>query len=130
MGDSGAFGFEPEDFDRVMREASEGLRDALDRIGRFFEVPGDRAGWGALFDGLVGRARSAPETAGEAGDGVWAIYTVGENGEAHVEQVYPTEIDALRANRSNTDPKRKVRFLPYGIAVGVLDDSDETTNTT
>ncbi|HEU0192202.1 MAG TPA: hypothetical protein VFR17_13185 [Mycobacterium sp.] len=124
MGDSGGFGFDPEDFDRVMREVSDGLRDALDRIGHFFEVPGDRAGWGALLDGLVGKVRSAPETAGEAGDGVWAIYTVGGNGEAHVEQVFATEIDALRANRNNTDPTRKVRFLPYGIAVGVLDDPD------
>ena len=35
------------------------------------------------------------------------------------------ELDALRANRNNTDPSRKVRFLPYGIAVSVLDDSEE-----
>ncbi|MDT5143455.1 MAG: hypothetical protein QOI79_2818, partial [Mycobacterium sp.] len=37
-----------------------------------------------------------------------------------------SELDALRANRNNTDATRKVRFLPYGIAVSVLDDSDET----
>lgn len=70
------------------------------------------AGFGAL----------AAETAGEAGDGVWAIYTVDADGGARVEQVYATELDALRANKDNTDPKRKVRFLPYGIAVSVLDD--------
>jgi hypothetical protein len=54
---------------------------------------------------------------------VWAIYTVDADGGARVEQVYATELDALRANKNNTDPKRKVRFLPYGIAVSVLDDS-------
>jgi hypothetical protein len=126
MGDNGPFGFDPEDFDRVIRDASEGLRDAFERISRFFTIPGDRAGWSALFEEMARRSRPEPETAGEAGDGVWAIYTVGADGGAHVEEVYATELDALRANKNNTDPKRKVRFLPYGIAVSVLDDSEET----
>jgi len=56
---------------------------------------------------------------------VWAIYTVDADGGARVEQVYATELDALRANQGNLDPKRKVRFLPYGIAVSVLDDDSE-----
>ena len=34
------------------------------------------------------------------------------------------ELDALRANKANTDPARKVRFLPYGIAVSVLDATE------
>ena len=55
---------------------------------------------------------------------MWAIYTVGTDGDARVDQVYATELDALRANKNNVDPKRKVRFLPYGIAVSVLDDPD------
>jgi hypothetical protein len=126
VGDYGAFGFDPEDFDRVIREGSEGLRDAFERIGRFLSAPaGTRAGWSAVFDDLSRRPRPAPETAGEAGDGVWAIYTVDDDGGARVEQVYATELDALRANKNNVDPKRKVRFLPYGIAVSVLDDSEE-----
>lgn len=131
MGDSGAFGFDPDDFDRVIREGSEGLRDALERIGKFLNGPGNRPAWSVLFDDMGRRSRPAPETAGEAGDGVWAIYTVDDGGAAHVEQVYATELDALRANKNNTDPTRKVRFLPYGIAVSVLDDSpdrpDEST---
>jgi hypothetical protein len=126
MGDYGPFGFDPEDFDRVIREASEGLRDAFERITRYFSVPGERAGWSAFFQEMARRSRPEPETAGEAGDGVWAIYTVDVDGGAHVEEVYATELDALRANKNNTDPKRKVRFLPYGIAVSVLDDSEET----
>jgi hypothetical protein len=89
-------------------------------------MPGERAGWSAFFEDLARRTRTQPETAGEAGDGVWAIYTVSADGGARVEEVYATELDALRANRSNTDPARKVRFLPYGIAVSVLDDSEET----
>ena len=125
MGEHGAFGFDPDDFDRVIREGSEGLRDVFERLGKFVGGPGARTGWSAFFEDLSRRPRSGPETAGEAGDGVWAIYTVDADGGAHVEQVYATELDALRANKSNTDPNRKVRFLPYGIAVSVLDtDSD------
>ncbi len=127
MGEYGAFGFDPEDLDRVIREGSEGVRDAFERVGKFFGGPGTRMGWSGLFDDLSRRSRPAPETAGEAGDGVWAIYTVDTDGGAHVEQVYATELDALRANKNNTDPTRKVRFLPYGIAVGILDDPDEPT---
>lgn len=122
MGDYGPFGFDPDEFDRVIREGSEGLRDAFERIGRFLSSSGAGTGWSAIFEDLSRRSRPAPETAGEAGDGVWAIYTVGADGGARVEQVYATELDALRANKDNTDPKRKVRFLPYGIAVSVLDD--------
>lgn len=122
MGDYGPFGFDPDEFDRVIREGSEGLRDAFERIGRFLSSSGAGTGWSAVFEDLSRRSRPAPETAGEAGDGVWAIYTVDADGGARVEQVYATELDALRANKDNTDPKRKVRFLPYGIAVSVLDD--------
>jgi hypothetical protein len=125
VGEHGGFGFDPEDFDRVIREGSEGLRDVFERLSRFAVTPGTRTGWSALFDDLSRRPRSAPETAGEAGDGVWAIYTVDAAGGAQVEQVYASELDALRANKNNVDPKRKVRFLPYGIAVGVLDDDAE-----
>lgn len=122
MGDYGPFGFDPDEFDRVIREGSEGLRDAFERIGRFLSSSGAGTGWSAIFEDLSRRSRPAPETAGDAGDGVWAIYTVDADGGARVEQVYATELDALRANKDNTDPKRKVRFLPYGIAVSVLDD--------
>ena len=123
MDDNGRFGFDPEDFDRVFRDASEGLREAFDGISRFFTMPGDRAGWSGLLEDLARRTRTRPETAGEAGDGVWVIYTVSDDGGARVEEVYATELDALRANQGNTDTARKVRFLPYGIAVSVLDGS-------
>jgi len=126
MSSNGPFGFDPEEFDRVVREAGEGLRDALDGVSRFFTTSGERAGWATIFDEFArhSRLRTEPETTGETGDGVWAIYTVDDDGDAHIEQVYPTELDALRANKSNTDSTRKVRFLPYGIAVSVLDASD------
>ncbi|MCB0948640.1 MAG: hypothetical protein KDB44_05045, partial [Mycobacterium sp.] len=118
----GPFGFDPEDFDRVVREAGEGLREALEGVGRFMNTSSDRGGWAALFDDFTRgtRTRAQPETTGDAGDGVWAIYTVDDDGGAQIEQVYPTELDALRANKNNTDPTRLVRFLPYGIAVSVL----------
>ncbi|SPM39037.1 hypothetical protein MNAB215_1219 [Mycobacterium numidiamassiliense] len=125
MGEHGAFGFDPDDFDRVIREGSEGLRDVFERVSRFVGAPGARPGWSSIFDDLSRRPRPQPETTGEAGDGVWAIYTVDASGDARVEQVYATELDALRANKNNVDPKRKVRFLPYGIAVSVLDDDSE-----
>jgi hypothetical protein len=129
VGEHGAFGFDPEDLDRMIREGSEGLRDLFERIGKWAVVPGGRSGWSAFFDDLSRRPRSGPETTGEAGDGVWAIYTVDGDGGARVEEVYATELDALRANKDNLDPKRKVRFLPYGIAASVLDDdSEESTS--
>ena len=125
MENNGPFGFNPEDFDRVAREAGEGLRDAF---GRIFTNSPQGAGFGMLFDqfvrpgsGPVSRPRPQPETAGETGDGVWAIYISDGEGKAHVEQVYKTELDALRANKLNTDPNRNVRFLPYGIDISVLD---------
>ncbi|MGA8547538.1 MAG: hypothetical protein WB785_20075 [Mycobacterium sp.] len=130
MDDNGRFGFDPEDFDRVFRDASEGLREALDGVSRFFTLPGERAGLSGLLDDLARRMRTRPETAGEAGDGVWVIYTVSSDGGARVEEVYATELEALRANQSNTDATRKVRFLPYGIAVSVLDGSDDSTGET
>jgi hypothetical protein len=110
------FGFEPEDLDRLLRQAGDNLRDALGRVSR-------QTGWSVLFDEFT-RATgpaAAPETTGEIGDGVWVIYSVDGVGGARIEEVYRTELDALRANRNNTDPGRRVRFLPYGIAVGVLD---------
>lgn len=123
MENNGPFGFDPDDIDRVVREASEGLRDAF---GRFLSSS-ERGGFGLLFDEFTGRSRPRPEpeTAGEAGDGVWAIYISDGDGKAHVEQVYKTELDALRANKHNTDPNRSVRFLPYGIDVSVLDAAPE-----
>ena len=126
MENNGPFGFNPEDFDRVAREAGEGLRDAF---GRLFTNSPQGAGFGMLFDQFVRptpRPRPQPETAGEAGDGVWAIYMSDGDGKAHVEQVYQTELDALRANKLNTDPNRNVRFLPYGIDISVLDAALDT----
>jgi hypothetical protein len=56
------------------------------------------------------------------------IYTVSSDGDAQVEQIYATELDALRANKHNTDSNRRVRFLPYGIAVSVLDEPEVPPN--
>ena len=107
------FGFDPEDLDRMLRGAGEQLRGAFSQFGLF--NAGDRPHATA----------PRPETTGETGDGVWAIYTVDADGGARVEQVFATELDALRANKHNTDSSRRVRFLPYGIAVTVLDAPEE-----
>jgi hypothetical protein len=116
MSGNGPFGFDPDDFDRA-------ARDAVDGISKFFNAQGGRPGWAGLIDEVArfSKPRTEPETTGETGDGVWAIYTVDGEGDAHIEQVFPTELDALRANSNNTDPTRRVRFLPSGIAVSVLD---------
>lgn len=124
MDNNGPFGIDPEEFDRVVRETGEGLRSAFEQVGRFFNTAPQGGGFGMLFDQFARpapRPRPQPETAGEAGDGVWAIYISDGDGKAHVEQVYKNELDALRANKLNTDPNRSVRFLPYGIDVSVLD---------
>ncbi|AZZ81467.1 hypothetical protein C5O27_10655 [Gordonia alkanivorans] len=119
----GPFNFGPEDFDRFAREAGEGLRDVF---GKLFEGQAAPGAFSMFFDEAArGRTRTQPrpETAGETGSGVWAVFVVDEDGGARVEQVYATELDALRANKNNTDPRRKVRFLPYGIAVSALDEA-------
>ena len=60
----GPSGFDPEDLDRVVREAGEGLREALDGLGRFVGTSGERAGWSMLFDEFTRgtRPRTEPET--------------------------------------------------------------------
>ncbi len=123
MANNEPFGFDPEDLDRLFRGAGDQLRGALGQFGRLFDGSGERAGWSGLFDDFGRRSRSTPEpeTTGETGDGVWVIYAVGGDGGAQVEQVFATELDALRANQHNFDRSRRVRFLPYGIAVSVLD---------
>ena len=125
MSNNGPFGFDPDDFDRMVREAGDSLRDAL---GNVFQQSGQRPGWSTLFDQAGRRSRPEPETTGDIGDGVWAIFIVSDEGAATVEQVYATELDALRANKYNTDVKRKVRFLPYGIAVTALDEPDNESD--
>jgi len=52
---------------------------------------------------------------------VWVVHTTDDEGVARVDQVYATELDALRTLKGNTDPRRSVRFLPYGVSVSILD---------
>lgn len=128
MDNTGPFGIDPDEFDRVVRETGENLRGAFDQIGRFLNTSPERTGFNMIFDQFARsgpRPRPQPETAGEAGDGVWAIFLSDGEGKAHVEQVYRSELEALRANKLNTDPRRNVRFLPYGIDVSVLDADSE-----
>ncbi len=123
MADNDGFGFDPQDLDRF-------LRGALGQFGRMIDASGNGAGLSGLL-GDLGRTPGAtvqPTTTGETGDGVWAIYTVDDKGGAQVEQVFATELDALRANKHNTDSARRVRFLPYGIAVSALDEQHPTVD--
>ena len=123
MAANGPFGFDPDDFDRIAREAGEGLRDMFTRM---MEQSGGGGPWSSVFGDFARspRTRPQPETTGEAGSGVWAIFALDDDGVARVDQVFPTEIDALRAHKDNTDPRRRVRFLPYGMTVSILDQPD------
>lgn len=127
MAGNESFGFDPADLDRVVRAAGEQLRGALGQFG-LFGGTGQRPGWPGSFGDAARRTRTVPEpeTTGETGDGVWVIYAVDGQGGAQVEQVYATELDALRGNKHNTDSNRKVRFLPYGIPASVLDGSEDS----
>lgn len=125
MATNGPFGIDPEDLERALREAGIDVRDLLGKASDYLDRSGSNP-LGALFGLLVPPERATPPkaegpTTGESGDGVWAIYFVDETGGATVDQVFATELEALRAHRDNTDPKRRVRFLPYGVAVSVLD---------
>ncbi|MFF2550177.1 hypothetical protein ACFVUS_04210 [Nocardia sp. NPDC058058] len=119
------FGIDPEDFERALREAGVEIGGLIGKAGEII----DRAGVNSLA-GLLGqfvqpeRGRATKveeETTGETGSGVWAIYSLDEAGVALVEQVFPSELEALRAHRDNTDVRRRVRFLPYGVPVTALD---------
>ena len=125
MTNNGPFNIDPEDFDRFAKDASDGLRDVVDQVGKIFGGSGAIGPWGAFFgDAATPRSKPAPtpETTGEKGDGVWAIYTVADDGSAHIDQVYAGELDALRAHKDNVDSTRRVRFLPYGVSVSALED--------
>jgi hypothetical protein len=119
------FGIDPEEFERALREAGIELRDLVGKVGEYV----DRAGGttlGSLLGQFVQPERPRPpkpegETTGETGSGVWVIYSVDDDGGARVEQVFPSELEALRAHRDNTDERRRVRFLPYGVPVTALD---------
>ncbi|WP_277370323.1 hypothetical protein [Rhodococcus rhodochrous] len=115
MAENNPFGFDPEDLDRVVREAGEELRELKDRIFSFLEPPVAPT-----------RTQPRPETTGEKGDGVWVVYTTDDDGVARVDQVHRTELDALRTLKGNTDPRRSVRFLPYGMSVSILDRPNAT----
>ena len=125
MSGRGQFGFDPEDFERVAREAGEGLRDMLGQAMKMADQSGGGTPWAGIFTPATPASAPEPETTGQKGDGVWAIYTVDADGSASVDQVFATELDALRAHRDNVDPNRKVRFLPYGVSVGILSAGTE-----
>ncbi|WP_174185717.1 hypothetical protein [Nocardia barduliensis] len=128
MSTNGPFGIDPEDFERALRGAGTELRDLLGKAGVYLDRI-DHAGVGSLaslFGQFVQPQPQRPpkpegETTGETGSGVWAIYTIDDTGEARVDQVFPSELEALRAHRDNTDDRRRVRFLPYGVPASVLD---------
>lgn len=128
MANNESFGFDPEDLDRVVRGAGEQLRGMF---GKLVDGTGNRGSWTGLFDDGGRRARPAsePETTGDTGDGVWVVYAVHPDGGARVEQVFASELDALRAHRNNTDSSRNVRFLPYGMPVSVLDGPEDSAPT-
>ncbi|MGB3770186.1 MAG: hypothetical protein WBF79_13725 [Rhodococcus sp. (in: high G+C Gram-positive bacteria)] len=125
MSGNGQFGFDPEDFERMAREAGDGLRDMLGQAMKMAGSTGADVPWAGMFGTTSAKSAPEPETTGQKGDGVWVIYSVDADGSAGVDQVFATELDALRAHRDNTDPQRKVRFLPYGVSVGILSAGSE-----
>lgn len=127
MANEGPFGLNPDDFDKFAREAGDGLRDVAAQVGKMIGQSGGGSPWGAIFGETPARPKPAPEpeTTGQKGDGVWAIYQVDAAGAAHIDQLFATELDALRAHKDNVDPLRRVRFLPYGVSVSVLDSAEE-----
>ncbi|GAA5095130.1 hypothetical protein [Nocardia iowensis] len=119
------FGIDPEEFERALREAGIELRDLLGKAGGYIDRTSMNT-LASLLGQFVQPERTRPpkpedETTGETGSGVWVIYSIDDAGGARVEQVFPSELEALRAHRDNTDERRRVRFLPYGVPATVLD---------
>ncbi|EGD56848.1 hypothetical protein [Gordonia neofelifaecis] len=116
MATSNEFG--PDDFDRFAREAGEGLRKLLRQA---LDNPRATATWADIAASAT-RPRTSPEPARDvevvdAEPGVWAIVR-DDDGGARVERVFSSELDALRANQTNTDPSRTVQFLEFGVEIG------------
>ena len=128
MSNNGPFGMDPDEFERAIAEAGEGIRDAVEMVNNYLGRASAAGGWaGLLGEVLANTSRPAaakPKPEPEEAGGVWVIYTLDDDGAARVEQAYPTELDALRAHKNNVDPTRKVRFLPYGVTVSLLDAAD------
>ncbi|MFI1916579.1 hypothetical protein [Nocardia sp. NPDC020380] len=119
------FGIDPEDFERALREAGIDIRDLLGKASEYIDRT-SMSTVASLLGQFVQPERPRPpkpegETAGETGSGVWVIYSIDDDGGARVEQVFPSELEALRAHRDNTDERRRVRFLPYGVPATALD---------
>ncbi|WP_378730364.1 hypothetical protein [Nocardia brasiliensis] len=119
------FGIDPEEFERALREVGIEFRDLLGKAGGYVDRTSMNT-LASLFGQFVQPERARPpkpeeETTGETGSGVWVIYSIDDAGGARVEQVFPSELEALRAHRDNTDERRRVRFLPYGVPATVLD---------
>ncbi|MET8876142.1 hypothetical protein [Nocardia sp. NPDC004604] len=96
-----AFGIDPEEFERALREVGIEFRDLLGKAGEYI----DRTSVSTLVS-LLGQfvqpERMRPpkpegETTGETGSGVWVIYSIDDASEARVEQVFPSELETLRA---------------------------------
>ncbi|APE35438.1 hypothetical protein BOX37_17450 [Nocardia mangyaensis] len=128
MATNGPFGIDPEDFERALRGAGAELLDLLGKAGvNLDRVESTDLGSLSSLIGQFVQPQPTPapkpegETAGETGSGVWAIFSIDDTGQASVDQVFPTELEALRAHRDNTDDRRRVRFLPYGVPASVLD---------
>ncbi|MFD3426839.1 hypothetical protein ACFV24_25755 [Nocardia fluminea] len=128
MATNDPFGIDPQDFERALREAGTELRELLGKAGGYLnrvdqtDVSSLTSLFGQFFQPEQPRPpRPEGETTGETGSGVWAIFSIDDTGQASVDQVFPTELEALRAHRDNTDDRRRVRFLPYGVPASVLD---------
>ncbi len=118
------FGIDPEEFERALREAGIELRDLLGRAGEYIDRTSGTT-LSSLFGQFAQPERSRPpepadEPPAQTGSGVWVIYSIDDTDEARVEQVFPNELEALRAHRDNTDERRRVRFLPFGVPVTAL----------
>ncbi|MEV0292565.1 hypothetical protein [Nocardia sp. NPDC050710] len=125
MATNGPFGIDPEDFERALREAGIELRDLLAKAGEYVDRTSVNS-LASLLGQFVQPERTRPPkpedaTTGETGSGVWVIYNIDDTGGARVDQIFPSELEALRAHRDNTDERRRVRFLPYGVPASVLD---------
>ncbi|MEZ5209848.1 hypothetical protein [Gordonia sp. (in: high G+C Gram-positive bacteria)] len=119
------FGPGDDDVDRFMREMGDGLKDL---VGKFLAGQGGQLAWSTFTEAArrpsPAASANVPEPAvpvdSAPAGGVWAVVSSGDDG-TRVEQVFVTELEALRAHQHNTDPGRRVRFLPFGIPVDALD---------
>jgi len=113
VGENGAFGFDPDDFDRVIREGSEDCATCSSGSAGLSDLLGSVRDWlVGIFEDLSRRPRSGPEPLASRRRGVGHLHGGHRRRRPSPIQVRKCEPSTRRVaaqrTQNNVDPKRQV----------------------